>query len=129
MSSFNTAAILELATSKLTSLEKDIGAFLEKRSTKDIWLAAGVGSVSLIGGYIYLKLKYPKKGDPSLVRPDRELLHDKFTPAKVPEDLDVIVIGSGMGSLSCAAILARLGLCIYLHVYYFIKLIHSMCVL
>lgn len=32
-----------------------------------------------------------------------------FSQKKVPSDLDVIVIGSGIGGLSCAAILAKTG--------------------
>ena len=47
--------------------------------------------------------------DLSLIRSDRALLHNKFSPSKIPVDLDVIIIGSGMSGLSCAAILARLG--------------------
>ncbi|ESO82424.1 hypothetical protein LOTGIDRAFT_198008 [Lottia gigantea] len=37
------------------------------------------------------------------------ILKQRFTPAKVPENLDAIVIGSGYGGLSTAAILARAG--------------------
>eukprot|EP01059_Diplonema_ambulator_P014093 TRINITY_DN2491_c0_g1_i1.p1 TRINITY_DN2491_c0_g1~~TRINITY_DN2491_c0_g1_i1.p1 ORF type:complete len:616 (+),score=247.16 TRINITY_DN2491_c0_g1_i1:49-1848(+) len=40
-------------------------------------------------------------------RPLRALLHDKFSEDKLPEKVDVIVIGSGMGSLTTAAMLAR----------------------
>lgn len=39
----------------------------------------------------------------------RSLLHEKYSPSKVPSDIDVIIIGSGMGGLSCATILSRLG--------------------
>lgn len=42
-------------------------------------------------------------------RMDRGLIRQKFAISKVPNDIDTIIIGSGMGSLSCAAILARLG--------------------
>ena len=42
-------------------------------------------------------------------RPKRALLHDKFHINKVPENLDAIVIGSGMGGLTAAAFLARAG--------------------
>lgn len=34
---------------------------------------------------------------------------DRFTPEKVPRNLDVIIIGSGMSGLTCAAVLARMG--------------------
>lgn len=49
-----------------------------------------------------------KNNDPA-IRKKRSLLHEKFNHSKVPSDLDYIIIGSGMGGLSCAAILARLG--------------------
>ena len=32
-----------------------------------------------------------------------------FTSKKVPEDLDAVVVGSGIGGLSCAALLAKAG--------------------
>jgi hypothetical protein len=37
------------------------------------------------------------------------LLHNKYHVSKVPNELDYIVIGSGMSGLSCAAVLSRLG--------------------
>lgn len=39
----------------------------------------------------------------------RGIANDRFSAEKVPKDLDTIVIGSGMGGLSCAAMLARMG--------------------
>ena len=42
-------------------------------------------------------------------RPKKALLHDKFHEDKVPEGLDAIVIGSGAGGLTTAAMLARSG--------------------
>ena len=39
----------------------------------------------------------------------RVLLNDRYSDDKVPADLDAIVIGSGMGGLTCAAALARSG--------------------
>ena len=38
-----------------------------------------------------------------------EVLRQGFLPKRVPENLDVIVIGSGIGGLSAANILARTG--------------------
>jgi all-trans-retinol 13,14-reductase len=38
-----------------------------------------------------------------------KVLKNGFVAKKVPENLDVIVIGSGIGSLSCAALLAKAG--------------------
>ena len=43
------------------------------------------------------------------IRKKRSLLHEKFNPSKLPQDIDYIVIGSGMGGLTTAAILSRLG--------------------
>lgn len=34
---------------------------------------------------------------------------DRFEPGKVPQDLDTIIIGSGMSGLTCAAVLSRMG--------------------
>jgi all-trans-retinol 13,14-reductase len=39
----------------------------------------------------------------------RSLLHDKYSKGKIAPDIDYVIIGSGMGGLSCAAILSRLG--------------------
>eukprot|EP00743_Colponemidia_sp_Colp-15_P003770 GILK01004067.1.p1 GENE.GILK01004067.1~~GILK01004067.1.p1 ORF type:complete len:627 (-),score=65.92 GILK01004067.1:98-1945(-) len=39
----------------------------------------------------------------------RNILNDRFEESKVPESLDVVVIGSGMSGLACAAVLSRLG--------------------
>ena len=42
-------------------------------------------------------------------RTKRSLGREKFQVTKVSPDIDFIIIGSGMGGLSCAAVLARLG--------------------
>jgi all-trans-retinol 13,14-reductase len=39
----------------------------------------------------------------------RGILADRFDIAKIPADVDTIVIGSGMGGLTCAAVLSRMG--------------------
>jgi all-trans-retinol 13,14-reductase len=49
------------------------------------------------------------KPDPTLISSKRSILHKKYKRSEVTDDIDIIVIGSGMGGLSCAAILARLG--------------------
>ncbi len=38
-----------------------------------------------------------------------QVLKQPFSMSKVPDDLDAIVIGSGMGGLSTAAILSKAG--------------------
>jgi all-trans-retinol 13,14-reductase len=39
----------------------------------------------------------------------RGILADRFDIAKIPGDIDTIVIGSGMSGLTCAAVLSRMG--------------------
>ncbi len=39
----------------------------------------------------------------------RGILADRYQPEKLPAAVDAIVIGSGMGGLSCAAVLSRMG--------------------
>lgn len=82
---------------------------------QDVSALAATGfaaSVLLPTGWIRLKTvieQLSATNNKPEIRSKRSLLHDKFSLAKVPEDLDYIVIGSGMGGLTCAAILARLG--------------------
>ena len=42
-------------------------------------------------------------------RPKRALLHDKFSEDKLPDKVDAVVVGSGLGGLTAAALLARSG--------------------
>ena len=39
----------------------------------------------------------------------RDLTRDRYSKRKVPKDIDVIVVGSGIGGLSCAAYLSKVG--------------------
>jgi all-trans-retinol 13,14-reductase len=48
-------------------------------------------------------------GSETTKRQDRTLIRKKFSEKNIPDDIDTIIVGSGMGGLSCAAILARLG--------------------
>jgi all-trans-retinol 13,14-reductase len=49
------------------------------------------------------------KANESSKRQDRALIRKKFSEKNIPSDIDTVIIGSGMGGLSCAAILSRLG--------------------
>lgn len=51
----------------------------------------------------------PEKPLPTIERSQRSKLRQKYSPKKIPNDIDTIIIGSGMSGLSAAAILARLG--------------------
>jgi hypothetical protein len=80
----------------------DTGSF-----DKSVILIGSAVGVGIMAGSFYSWIKSGKAGDASLISSRRELLHNKYKYNKVPEDVDVIVIGSGMGGLSCAAILSR----------------------
>ncbi len=54
--------------------------------------------------------KEPREGGPELDKKKRDrVLKQGFHPDKVPRDLDAVVIGSGIGGLTCAAVLAKAG--------------------
>ena len=36
-------------------------------------------------------------------------IRDRFSKRKIPDNIDVIIIGSGIGSLTCAGLLSRVG--------------------
>eukprot|EP01039_Chlorochromonas_danica_P000945 gene945-1027_t len=70
-------------------------------------------AAALPAGYTYLKKSVHdlslKNNDPE-IRKKRSLLHEKIQKSTaIPDDIDYIIIGSGMSGLSCGAILARLG--------------------
>ena len=65
-------------------------------------LAAGVFAYSRLS-----KKKEEEKKTKKKAR--RGLCHDRWSAGKVPDRVDAIVIGSGMGGLTAAAILARAG--------------------
>ncbi|RHY09767.1 hypothetical protein DYB28_006877 [Aphanomyces astaci] len=77
------------------------------------YATVAVSVVLLVAGGYYLR-----RGRTSRRRPpvevevnltDDELVKQGFATKKVPDDVDVIVIGSGMGGLSVAAVLAKEG--------------------
>jgi len=47
--------------------------------------------------------------DNRINEPSRDLTRDRYSKRKIPNDIDVIVIGSGIGGLSCAAYLSKVG--------------------
>ena len=64
---------------------------------------------------LYLKLvkerkKVEQRGQIPITRHDRSLIRKKYSKKNVgSQRYDVIIIGSGMGALSCGAVLSRLG--------------------
>jgi len=59
--------------------------------------------------YFVLKPLAPSVDVEELDPNRRSLTTDRFSEDKIPEDIDTVIIGSGMSGLSCAAILARCG--------------------
>ena len=53
--------------------------------------------------------KLSKHSNTKIKKPTRNPLRDGFTKRKIPSDLDVIVIGSGISGLATAAFLSRVG--------------------
>jgi len=54
-------------------------------------------------------MRRPKRPVPEDIKIRERVVRQPFTADAVPEDLDAIVIGSGIGGLSTAALLARAG--------------------
>ena len=77
-----------------------IGSF--STATACAALAAGVFAYSRLSKKEVEKKKKARRG----------LCHDRWSAGKVPDRVDAIVIGSGMGGLTAAAILARAGKCV-----------------
>eukprot|EP00301_Raphidiophrys_heterophryoidea_P005546 c12316_g1_i2.p1 GENE.c12316_g1_i2~~c12316_g1_i2.p1 ORF type:complete len:600 (+),score=136.11 c12316_g1_i2:304-2103(+) len=65
----------------------------------------------LVGAYVLWLLPTPPplSIDDQRLPGKRSWLNDTWKKEKLPDDVDTIVIGSGMGGLSCAAVLARFG--------------------
>lgn len=59
--------------------------------------------------YLILKPNKPAIDSDELDPNRRSLTTDRFAEDKIPEDVDCIIIGSGMSGLSCGAILSRCG--------------------
>ena len=74
---------------------------------KEVWILR----TPMLEGSPFASLP-PTRGDEPLVTEQSsrdKILKNGFSPTKVPEKLDAIVIGSGIGGLTAAAILAKAG--------------------
>jgi all-trans-retinol 13,14-reductase len=94
--------------------EVSLGGAGSAGNATTVKLVAGTAAVVLsaygISRIITERRKVKERGTKPIARVDRALLRKKFAKKHLSTDgYDTIVIGSGMGSLSCAAILARLG--------------------
>ncbi|GMH86537.1 hypothetical protein TrVE_jg4677 [Triparma verrucosa] len=74
----------------------------------------GVTGLSLLLKYASVKLRRGVKGSKPFtpsppVKRSSEITRDRFTKKKVPEDIDVVIVGSGIGGLYCAALLSKAG--------------------
>eukprot|EP01065_Artemidia_motanka_P032478 TRINITY_DN39493_c0_g1_i1.p2 TRINITY_DN39493_c0_g1~~TRINITY_DN39493_c0_g1_i1.p2 ORF type:complete len:629 (+),score=238.80 TRINITY_DN39493_c0_g1_i1:80-1888(+) len=75
-------------------------------SLPPLYFAAVVGATVLLA--VWISQCEPVE-DLTPDRPGRALLHDKFSESKLPDRIDAIVIGGGMGGLTTAAVMARAG--------------------
>jgi hypothetical protein len=78
--------------------------FVARSPTKLATLAGAA-----LASYLWLKPPQPIVDEEELPPDRRGICTDRYSDSKVPENLDAIVIGSGMSGLACAAILARMG--------------------
>eukprot|EP01062_Namystynia_karyoxenos_P058538 TRINITY_DN50061_c0_g1_i1.p1 TRINITY_DN50061_c0_g1~~TRINITY_DN50061_c0_g1_i1.p1 ORF type:complete len:602 (+),score=157.73 TRINITY_DN50061_c0_g1_i1:106-1911(+) len=69
--------------------------------------AALCALVAAVAWWISARVDPPRDLTPD--RPKRALLHDKFSISKVPDPVDCVVIGGGLGGLTAAAVIARTG--------------------
>ena len=100
-----------------------VNLFRVNGETSYITLTFVVGLIPLITWFAVKKFIFKKKGRNPFAQDTRrpceplerdlkardKVIKNGFVAKKVPENLDVIVIGSGIGSLSCAAMLAKTG--------------------
>ena len=59
--------------------------------------------------YYYKPKQYSKPQLNTLETKRVDITRDRYNKSKIPHDIDVIVIGSGIGGLSCAAYLSKVG--------------------
>lgn len=71
--------------------------------------AAGATAAVVAYGTVWLAYSWARKPSCPNIEPSTDPVKQGFSMKKVARDLDVIVIGSGIGGLSTAAILAKEG--------------------
>ena len=74
-----------------------------------LWSSAAAAIVTLSSMYIYMISRDQSSKKKDGKRMKRSLGREKYQASKVSSDIDFIIVGSGMGGLSCAAVLSRLG--------------------
>ncbi|GMH63170.1 hypothetical protein TL16_g03645 [Triparma laevis f. inornata] len=100
-------------------------------STNHIRIAAvTTATLGAVAGYIFLRRSFKPKSiknarrskatlAPSQRKPDSDPSRDAFREKKLPDDIDYLIIGSGMGSLYTAALLSQAGyVCVVLEQHY-----------
>jgi all-trans-retinol 13,14-reductase len=95
-------------------LDLNLGGSGNADASNTVKLVAGTAAIVFSAYGISLiiseRQKVRERGAKPIARADRALLRKKYAKKHLSSDgYDTIVVGSGMGSLSCAAILARLG--------------------
>ena len=60
--------------------------------------------------YLFKKKTHPKEYSPNKIKKlGGNNIRNRFNKKKIPNDLDYIIIGSGMGGLTCAGLLSKVG--------------------
>lgn len=118
--SFSSPSLLNDWSKKISSFLLD-SSFINGKVLSDPFLwASTTFALSVVIPTTYFQMKSALErlslqlNNPE-IRKKRSLLHEKFSPSKLPDseegegEIDYLIIGSGMSGLSCGAILSRLG--------------------
>lgn len=68
-----------------------------------VWVKLNRKKPRLLRGY------KPRPAYPAVTSSRPDCTRDAYRPAKVPQGVDYVIIGSGMGGLFCGGVLARAG--------------------